>query len=140
MNVREFDYQTSSIWDGVWRVFKFCCVGVLSTGISFGAYLVLSNIMNLCLAYALSWIVACVCSYVMNKLWTFRATDTGLTPFIKFVTVNLCSLGLGLLAMYVLTSLGGGRIWSYIFSLPITMTASYLGYRYWSFKNIDGRL
>ncbi|MCL2626072.1 MAG: hypothetical protein FWD46_04555 [Cystobacterineae bacterium] len=55
------------------------------------------------------------------------------------MVVNLCSLGLGLITMYVFLSLGSGRIGSYVFSLPITLAASYLGYRFWSFKTVDGR-
>ena len=122
-----------------WRVFRFCCVGVLNTVIGFFLYLLFSEVLSIYLANALSWTGACIFSYFMNRLWTFRATDTGFLPLARFGIVNLCSLGLGLMTMYVLASLGGGRIWSYIFSLPVTMTASFLGYRFWTFKNIDSR-
>jgi putative flippase GtrA len=90
--------------------------------------------MNIYLSNAISWGVACLCSYILNKSWTFRSADTGFSPFAKFVAVNLGSLGLGLMIMYVLVSWGCGKIWSYLFSLPVTMMASYLGYRFWSFK------
>lgn len=125
--------------ENTWRVFKFCCVGVLNTGLAFFLYLLFSVFLTMYQANALSWGIACVFSYRMNKSWTFRAADTGFAPLFRFVAVNLCSLGLGLMAMYVLASFGGGRIWSYIFSLLVTTVASYLGYRYWSFKNVDGR-
>jgi putative flippase GtrA len=121
------------------RVFRFCCVGVLNTALAFCLYLILSAFMSIYLANALSWGVICVFSYFMNRAWTFRATDTGFSPLARFVVVNLCSLGLGLVTMYTLVSFGSGRIWSYIFSLPVTITASYLGYRFWSFKKVDGR-
>jgi len=112
---------------------------VLNTAIAFCLYLLFSAVMSLYLANTLSWSVACLFSYFMNRAWTFRAADTGFSPLAKFVVVNLCSLGLGLITMYVFLSLGSGRIGSYVFSLPITLAASYLGYRFWSFKNVNGR-
>ena len=122
----------------IWRVFRFFCVGLLNTCIAFCLYLFFSEIMSIYLANVISWCMACLFSYFMNRTWTFRATDTGFSPLFRFVIVNLCSLGIGLVTMYVLASFGCGRIWSYVFSLPVTMTASYLGYRFWSFKNVDG--
>lgn len=122
------------------RMFRFCCVGALNTGIAFVLYLIFSGFLSIYQANALSWGGGCIFSYVMNRVWTFRALDTGFAPLFRFVVVNLCSLGLGLMAMYILASFGGGRIWSYIFSLPVTMAVSYLGYRYWSFKKVDGRV
>ncbi|MCL2178170.1 MAG: GtrA family protein [Proteobacteria bacterium] len=124
---------------GVERVLRFCCIGALNTAIAFCLYLFFSAVMSLYAANALSWGLACLSSYFMNRAWTFRAADTGFSPLAKFVFVNLCSLGIGLTTMYVFVGLGGGRIWSYVFSLPLTMTASYLGYRFWSFKNVDDR-
>ena len=121
------------------RVFKFCCVGALNTGLAFCLYFILSAFISIYLANAFSWGVVCVFSYFVNRTWTFRAADTGVAPLVRFVVVNLCSLGLGLVTMYILASFGGGRIWSYVFSLPITITASYLGYRFWSFRKVDGR-
>jgi putative flippase GtrA len=124
---------------GVGRVLRFCCVGALNTAIAFCLYLLFSAVMSLYLANALSWSLACLFSYFMNRAWTFRAADTGVSPLARFVLVNLCSLGLGLMTMYALVLLGAGRIGSYVFSLPVTMSASYLGYRFWSFKSVDGR-
>jgi len=126
--------------NGAWRMLRFCCVGVLNTGITSILYFISYQYISIYLAYAFSWIVACVCSYVMNKFWTFRATDTGVTPFIRFVVVNICSLGLGLILMRLFVSLGAGRIWSYVFSVTVTMMVSYLGYRFWSFKHVDGTI
>jgi Predicted membrane protein len=124
--------------EDVRRMFRFCCVGALNTGLTFFLYLLLSMFLSIYLANALSWSITCVLSYFINRTWTFRAADTGFWPMLRFVIVNLCSLGIGLVTMYGLASFGGGRIWSYVFSLPITITASYLGYRFWSFKKVDG--
>ncbi len=126
--------------DGLRRVFRFCCIGVLNTGIAFCLYIIFSEFINRYAANAFSWGAGCVCSYFLNKTWTFRATDKGFLPMLRFAAVNLCSLGLGLMMMYLLTSFGLGRILSYIFSLPVTVTASYLGYRFWSFKHVGSRV
>ena len=130
--MRSLFYQ-SSMSGNLWRVIKFCCVGILNTVVAFFIFLFLKNI-NIYLAFAISWSGACLFSYVLNKIWTFRATDTGLMPFIRFVIINICSMGLGIALMHFFISLGSGEIWSWILSLPIAMTTSYLGYSLWCFK------
>ena len=125
---------------GAGRVFRFCCVGAANTGIAFCLYLLFSMVMSIYPANALSWCLTCVFSYFVNRAWTFRATDTGALPLVRFLAVNACSLGLGLITMHCIASFGGGRIWSYVLSLPVTMTTSYLGYRFWSFRKVDGRM
>ena len=125
---------------GVWRMFRFCCVGTLNTGFAFCLYVFFSLFVNIYLANVLSWSVACAFSYFMNRFWTFCAADTGFLPLFRFVIVNLCSLGFGLTVMYILTSLGSDKIWSYVLSLPITVTVSYLGYRFWTFKKVNGSI
>ncbi|MCL2011545.1 MAG: GtrA family protein [Cystobacterineae bacterium] len=125
--------------EGLRRMLRFGCVGLLNTAIAFGLYMLFSAVLSIYLSNVLSWSLACLFSYFMNRAWTFRAADTGFSPLLRFVCVNLASLGLGLITMYILASLGGGRIWSYVLSLPVTMTASYVGYRFWSFKKVGAR-
>ena len=124
---------------GAWRILRFCCVGAVNTGVAFCLYLLFSSAVNVYLSNALSWCGGCLCGYILNKFWTFRATDEGMLPLIRFVVVNLCSLGLGLTLMHTFIVLGGGRVWSYALSLPFTMITSYLGYRFWSFRKIGGK-
>lgn len=131
-------FQKNGLSKDTGRIFKFCCTGIFNTALTICLYLFFSSFMDIYISNVFSWCAGCVCSYVINKNWTFKASDTGIHSAVRFVIVTLCSMGLGLGIMHILATLGGGRIWSFVLSLPFTMIASYLGYRFWSFKEVDG--
>lgn len=122
--------------DEIRNFLKFCCVGAANCLVDFCVYLGLSYLMPIYAARTLAWAVACLFSYQVNKSWTFKAQDKGFWPLLRFAVVNLCSLGLGLVLLYVFISLGSGKILAFFLCLPFTTLANFLGYRFWSFKHI----
>lgn len=122
------------------RFIKFCAVGGANVAVDFccytlGIWLGLSPY----LARTLSWIVGAVFSYAVNRQWTFKAEDKGAAPFIRFCIVNALSLALGLVMLFVFTSLGASNSLGFFLTLPFTTVANYLGYRFWSFQHIDAK-
>ncbi len=113
---------------------RFCCVGGLNFLVDFGVYCLFSLFIPIYPSRMGSWVAACLFSYLMNRRWTFKAADQGFQPLLRFFSVNLVSLGLGIGLLYLFTSLGCGRIAAYLLTIPFTMLANYLGYRFWSFK------
>ncbi len=112
---------------------RFCCVGAANFLVDFCAYLALAAIMSIYPARALSWALACLFSYAVNRSWTFRAGTSGVLPVLRFFAVNLCSLGLGLLLLYAFTSLGCGKAPAFLLTIPFTLAANFLGYKLWVF-------
>ncbi len=118
------------------RFIKFCCVGAANCLVDFLVYLGLLYLMPVYAARTLAWVAACLFSYLVNRRWTFRAGDTGLLPLLRFAVVNICTLGLGLALLYVFIRLGCGEVVAFFLCLPFTLTANFLGYRFWSFRDI----
>ncbi len=116
---------------------RFCCVGAANVLVDFGVYRVLGFFLPIYVARSLSWVVACLFSYAVNKRWTFKAQDTGLMPMLRFGLVNLASLSLGLALLYVFTQLGCGPTPAFWLSLPFTTVSNYLGYKLWSFQKLE---
>lgn len=116
---------------------RFCCVGGLNFLVDFSVYGLLSLFIPIYPARVGSWVAACLFSYLMNRRWTFKAADRGILPLLRFFSVNLASLVLGLGLLYLFTSLGCGRILAYLLTIPFTMLANYLGYRFWSFRTFQ---
>ncbi len=114
---------------------QFCCMGVANTLVDFCVYLPASFLLPLSGARVASWSVACAFSYFGNKIWVFHAKATGPAPLLRFVTINILGLALGLATMELFVHLGWGRIISYLITLPAIALGNYFGYKLWSFKD-----
>lgn len=120
-----------------WQFIRFCCVGAANVLVDYGVYRALGFVMPIYAARGLSWMVACLFSYAINRRWTFKARDKGLWPVVRFGAVNAASLGLGLGLLYLFTWLGFGPTAAFWLSLPFTTVSNYLGYKLWSFREMD---
>lgn len=121
------------------RFLKFCAVGVANALVDFCCYSLLLLLVSPYLSRSLSWAIACLFSYLVNRRWTFKAADRGLQPLVRFCVVNLCSLCFGLVLLYAYKHMGFGDKWAFILTLPLTTATNYLGYRFWTFRQLDAK-
>ena len=89
---------------------KFIVVGIINFVVDFGIFKLLSSVVGM--PVALSNIISYTCgvinSFLLNRYWTFKIKHRFLSPhFAKFVFVNLISLGVNTLAVWVLVELYG---------------------------------
>lgn len=86
------------------RKTKFVIVGIINTGVDFVVFNLLTTITNVnpILSNVLSFSCGIVCSYLLNRNWTFSdvATNAKFSEFGKFVTSNLLSLLLNTLVVW----------------------------------------
>jgi Predicted membrane protein len=120
------------------RFARFCAVGIANALMDFFSYsALLWFAFSPYFARTASWVAACLFSYCVNRRWTFKAGDQGLMPLLRFGVVNVCSLCFGLVLLYVFKTLGCGDRLAFILSLPFTTATNYLGYRFWTFRQVD---
>ena len=87
------------------KMWKFLLVGVLNTLVGDGLSFLLINVtdMNLWLATAMPTALASVMSYFLNKHFTFKNTEKGWKPVLRFaLNIAACYLlayGIGIPAM-----------------------------------------
>jgi len=89
---------------GVRQFVKFGVVGVSSTVIDWGIYLLLTRIFGIfyLMAKILSFSVALFNSYFWNRRWTFRSNDPKkLHEFIKFLFISIVGVVLNSSIMYI---------------------------------------
>jgi len=84
--------------------------------------------------YSVSFLAGGVSNYFLNRVWTFRSSGHALMQGIKFITVSLLALGVGLVVSHVLVPyLGPGhRTW-----LAATLSGIVVNFfvnKYWTFK------
>lgn len=85
----------------------FSFIGVLNTVIHYVLFLLLFRLFGapVMVSSALGYLVGMVNSFFLNRHWTFKISGTDMGPeFIRFIVVNLVSLGVNLLVLQMLVS------------------------------------
>lgn len=140
------------------RFGKFLLVGALNTLIDFGLMNLLSGWlgMPLVLAQALSFILAVINSYILNRLWVYPETHAKSLAgqFSKFAIINAAGLALRTLtippvnawfssliitndiSLFNLSAQALSRNLALAVILPITLILNYAANRFWTFGDV----
>lgn len=92
---------------------KFCFVGTISTLIDVGTYTLLTRALPFfreyyLIANVISFIVALINSYTLNRKFTFRNKHKKVgVQFTKYITVYTIGLGLSTLILYIFVDIIG---------------------------------
>lgn len=92
----------------IWHFAKFQVVGVINFLVDYGVFslLTLAVGMGSVSANIISYTCGIINSFVLNRYWTFKIKLGFFSlHFVKFVLVNLVSLGINTLAVYILKDL-----------------------------------
>ena len=118
----------------------FCLVGGINTLVDMGIfsliyYVILSGNQNLFyIPFAIGYLCGVVCSFVLNKVFTFRDKGNTKTQWLPFLIVNLISLGAGQGGMALLGLAGITGILAKLITVPVTLAINYLGSKIFVFK------
>lgn len=94
----------------------------------FHVYYVVANIIG--------YLLGVLNSYFWNKNWVFENRSKGNVVFLKFLLVNLLTLGSNtLLLFYFVESIKMSPILAQILSTGIGMLVNFSLNKYWTFKN-----
>jgi putative flippase GtrA len=85
------------------KLLKFGTVGMLNTLITIGCFTLLVHLgMNYIAANIAAYMIGMVNSFFWNKNWVFQVRSGQISLFVKFVLVNLITLGFNTLCLYLL--------------------------------------
>ncbi len=93
---------------GFWHFVKFQCVGVVNFFVDLGVFTLLHTVIGVGAVPSniVSYSCGVINSFVLNRYWTFKVKLKFLSvDFLKFIFVNLVSLGINTLAIYILVDL-----------------------------------
>ena len=85
---------------------KFMAVGVMNFLVDFGVFKLLSVVFGVpvVISNIISYTCGVINSFIVNRYWTFKIKHKFVSVhFLKFVFVNLISLGVNTLAVWVLS-------------------------------------
>jgi len=117
------------------QLVKFATVGVLNTLIDFIIFYLLSNVIDDTIAKGISFLVAVVNSFVLNRYWTFGKRGTAQkNEMAKFLAVNLLTLSINLLCYHIWSEwFHLGRVVSFVLTMPFVTLINYMLNRIWVF-------
>ncbi|NLP28516.1 MAG: GtrA family protein [Clostridia bacterium] len=118
------------------QLFKFGIVGIMNTAITALIFLILtSRGLNPNIAECIGYLAGAVNSYFLNNYWVFTAKDKSKEVLIKFIVVNLLTLGLSnILLLFFMNKLNINERYVQIYLRPITMIFNYILNKFWTFK------
>jgi putative flippase GtrA len=115
---------------------KFTFVGVLNTGIDVAIFFLLTWLgIQYVSAQVVSYSCGAANSYLLNKFWTFRACGLSYSEIVRFVVVNLASLGISVIVLCLLHDRAGlGLAATKGVATVCALMANFLGNKLWVFK------
>jgi putative flippase GtrA len=122
---------------------RFALVGLTNFVVSFTVFIVSYRYMPdaiqrlvpaAALANVLAYLAGMVNSFVLNRSWTFRASGNATIQAARFTVVNLSSLALSTLVMYLFVdTLGHPEVAVWVPTTLVVMTLNYYGCKHWAF-------
>lgn len=119
--------------------FQYAIVGCLGTAIDLGSLYLLVDFLHfhVLFAAAVSFVLAVVNNFILNKYWTFQNRSSNIRKqFIKFLLVSI--IGLILTEMFMAIFVYGLMIWymaSKLITSGLVLTWNFLANKYWTFKD-----
>lgn len=116
------------------RLIRFGLVGALNTAVDAACFFLLRSAGFFVVgSQALAWAAGTANSYLFNSRWTFREVGGGKARLLRFVLVNVVSLG-GSEGAIMLALLAMPEWAAKACSIAVSMTLNYLGQRFWVFR------
>ena len=116
----------------------YAIIGTVSTGVEFGIYALLCNVMPYVWANVIGFHTGIVCSFLLNRSYNFKKTDNPVMRFTAFYIIQLVCLGLNTLSLYLFVDLGH---WSPIigkcFATAITAILPFFLNKYYTFRTVN---
>jgi putative flippase GtrA len=114
------------------QLIKFGLVGFLNTAVDYGVFALLTMVFRLdsIISHVFSYSCGVINSYYFNRIWTFQRKDRVYSAeFLRFIIVNLISLGTSTLVLNSLETQAGlssylAKIGAVICSMAINFAGS----------------
>lgn len=115
---------------------KFALVGVLNTGIDVAVFFLLTWLgIPYVAAQVVSYSSGAANSYLLNKIWTFRSCGLSYAEIVRFVIVNLVSLGISVVSLTLLYDTAGLELAAAKGGATVcALAANFIGNKLWVFR------
>lgn len=120
------------------EISKYLLVGILAFGTDLLIYFLLLNYLKHSLAKAISFILACILVYILNKYWTFSLKKRSFIQMIKFGVLNMTTLGANVtvnkVSLMVFPKL---VLFAFLAASGTSIVLNFVGQKWWVFRRVD---
>lgn len=123
------------------QLVRFGMVGVVNTLVDTGVFSLLyyvafaSDQRYYYIPFAAGYICGVVCSFILNKLFTFRDKQSAKRQWLPFLLVNLVAFGVGQGAMYLLGQAEITGVLAKLITVPLTLVINFVGNKLFVFRS-----
>jgi putative flippase GtrA len=121
---------------------KFGIVGVVNTAVQFVVFYLLFRQLHLpmMVSSGLGYMAGVINSYLINRVWTFEVKEKKKAgEFMRFVAVNIVSMGVNLGALKLLVVYGGLLPeLAQAFAIAASLVVNFAGNKWWTFRDDGG--
>ena len=113
-------------------IFKFAIVGVLNTGLTIAVIFLLKYFFAADDVFAnfIGYVLGLVCSYFLNKKWTFNHSGEFISTAIKFLIVFAVSYSINVFFLLQFIKFGVNDYAAHLLGMPIYTLIFYFGSKY----------
>lgn len=116
---------------------RYVLAGLFNTTLSFGVYRGLLEIGTpYAVAAPLAFGVGSISGYVLNRRWTFAASDSTRSRLV-YVIVQATGAGTTSLLVFLFSKAGTGHVWAYLAAIPPVTVGTFAANRWWTFAHRD---
>lgn len=136
-----FIENTLTLFEKYQSLIRFIIVGCVNTGVDFFVFSALHSFAGVdkLLCQIAGYSMGIINSFIMNKLWTFESTKPSINTtnqIIRFIAINLASLGISLLGLNYFTKYYGLSIYTAkVIVTLMSQAINYMGYKFLVFAN-----
>lgn len=121
------------------RRFRYLVVGGINTVLSMALFVALDAWLGTrvpsVVPLVLAWTISVLCVFFVQRAFVFRVSGHLLRDLARFVLVNAGALGVNIVLLFLAADLfGAPRVPAQLVITVITVIASYLGHKHYSFS------
>jgi len=119
------------------EMLRFTIAGFATGATDFGIYYLLMPYMPFNLAKGISFVCAGIVAYLFNKYWIFACHQPSYAEIVRYVFINILSLGLNVYAnQRILQEWRGAVFPALVLAAALTGAFTFVCYKWWVFRAI----
>lgn len=87
------------------EIVRFGIVGIIATGVHYGAYLLLKQFIGLNISYTTGYLISLICNFYLTAKFTFK-TDTSVKKSIGFIASHVVNYLLHIFLLNIFIKIG----------------------------------
>jgi putative flippase GtrA len=129
---------TGNVMDTKQEIVRFFIAGVIVVTVDIGIYYVLVQFLPFSVSKAISFVIAGIIGYWLNKYWIFKRKRSSYKEVGRFWIINLLALGINVFTNQWILNVWHGAVGPALMTATaVTASLTFISFKWWVFKNVS---